>query len=74
MQQLVDYLLVVVRRKMLFMMALAVIMCVAFIASGGWSWPAFIILMFLLFGIVMYWVLINFWIAVFRGANKPEAK
>ena len=64
--------LLLLRRKVFFLMTLAAVVLVGFLVSDGWSWPAVILLIALLSAVILFWALMAFWLSVFRAA-KPES-
>ncbi|HET7679920.1 MAG TPA: hypothetical protein VFK79_07270 [Xanthobacteraceae bacterium] len=70
--QVIDFLLVLARRKVYLLMAIAAVAMVGFLAADRWSWPAFVLLIVLLFAIILFWALMTFWLAVVRDSQRPE--
>ena len=65
--------LLLLRRKVFFLMALTAVVLVGFLVSDGWSWPAVILLIALLSAVILFWALMTFWLSVFRAAKRPES-
>jgi hypothetical protein len=71
--EVIRYVLLLLRRKVFFLMAVAAVVLVGFLVSDEWSWPAVILLIVLLSAVILFWALITFWLSVFRTAKRPES-
>jgi hypothetical protein len=68
--QAIEFILRFFRKRMLFIMALAVAAIGGFIALDGWSWISAIILVLTVCAAAAFWALVTFWVAVFNGSKR----